>query len=194
MSPSESGFSRARPVALRLRLLVPLLLAAACGSTADEVCQDIGDCSQGGSTSWITACQSEAKVLGTEAADGGCGATFDSYFSCARSAYSCRGATAIFPGCDDRHAALDACLAEATRGTSCAALVVAEASCASSSFDGGADAGGGTGGPTGTALPPACTASRDCQAHCYLSAVANACAPGVDELEAVSACAGACPL
>jgi hypothetical protein len=193
MSPSESVICRA----LRLRLLIPLLLAAACGSTADEVCQDIGDCSQGGSTSWITACQSEAKVLGAEAADGGCGATFDSYFSCARSAYSCRGATATFPGCDDRHAALDACLAAATRGTSCAALVAAEASCASSSShggDAGVDAGSGTGGITGTALPPACTASRDCQAHCYLSAVANACAPGVDELEAISACTGACPL
>ncbi len=192
MSLSRFALSRVRR-SVAPRLLVPLLLAAACGSTSDEVCQDIGDCSQGGSTSWIIACQSEAKALHSEAADAGCGATFDSYFSCAQSAYSCRGATATFPGCDDHHTALDGCLTAATRGTSCAALVAAEASCASSGADGGADAGSGTGGLTGAALPPACTASRDCQAHCYLGAVANACAPGVDELEAVTMCDRSCP-
>ena len=178
---------------MALRLLLPLLLAAACGSSSDEVCQAIGNCSQGGSNDWITACQGEAKALQSEASDAGCAAAFDAYFSCAQSAYSCRGATAAFPGCDDRHAALDACLTAATRGTSCAALVAAEASCASPP-DGGADAGSSPGDVTGTGLPPACTASRDCQAHCYLGAVANACAPGVGELEAISACTHACPL
>jgi hypothetical protein len=193
MSPSRLAFNRGRRVG-GLRLLVPLLLAAAaaCGSTSDEVCQDIGDCSQGGSTSWITACQAEAKALRSEAADAGCGPAFDSYFSCAQSAYSCRGATATFPGCDDRHAAVDACLTAATSGTSCAALAAAQASCASLPPDGGA--GSSPGDVTGSGLPPACTASRDCQAHCYLGAVADACAPGVDELEAISACTHACPL
>ena len=173
---------------LPLALLGVLVLGLGCASKTDEVCEDVGDCSHGGSNDWIGACQAEAKLLQTEAAAVGCGAAFDTYFSCAEDAYTCTGATATFPGCDDRHAALDTCLATASAGTSCAALAAAEASCAGASPDGGVNAAAGTG------LPPACTASRDCQARCYLDHVANACAPGVDELETVSGCAATCPL
>ncbi|MES1205123.1 MAG: hypothetical protein ABUS79_04225, partial [Pseudomonadota bacterium] len=106
----------------------------------------------------------------------------DDYYTCAEGAFACHGATAAFPGCDDRLAALDTCLAGATRGTACVGLALAEAACAGA---GGATADGG--------VPAACTALRDCVAACYLQHVANACAPGVSELEAASGCAASCP-
>jgi hypothetical protein len=183
MSPSNPRRFRARGYAA-LGLWAALVFQVACSSNTDEVCQNVGDCSQGGSNDWINACQAEAKALQSEAATVGCGSAFDAYFSCADSAYTCTGATATFPGCADRQAALDACLTSATAGTSCAALAAAETTCGGSPPDGGATAG--------TGLPPACTALRACQARCYLDAVAAACAPAVDELEAFSACAGSC--
>jgi len=87
--------------------------------------------------------------------------------------------------CQDALAALDACLAAATAGTSCVALASAETACG----------GGGTdGGPTPDAGPvAACTASRDCLASCYLRAVANTCAPSLQELETSQACGATCP-
>src|SRR5580765_501136 len=159
-----------------------LFVASACHSSADNVCQDIGDCLQRGDNDWIASCQAEANALGAEARRVGCGAVFDSYYGCADSNYACHGATAVFPGCDADLAALDACLAAATSGTACARLTQAEAACAPSSADAGVDGG----------VPPACTAARDCQAQCYLANVANACAPQVDEIEATTACAATC--
>jgi len=155
----------------------------ACGSHQDNVCQDIGDCSRGGSGDWITSCQAEAKALQGETAATGCGPDFDVYFTCADSNYSCQGATALFPGCAEALSALDACLAAATTNTSCARLQASEASCAAS----GPDAG------TTTGTPAACTAARDCAAQCYLAGVADGCAPQVDELQNVSVCAASCP-
>jgi len=168
---------------MRAHSLVILLAAAltgvACSSNSDEVCQDIADCSQGGSSDWIATCQSNAKDLGNEANMVGCGTAFDQYYSCADSNYSCQGATATFPGCDQDLAALDACIAAATSGTSCVALQTAEAACTTVAP---------ASGP-----PQACTALRDCQAACYLSNVASACAPQIDELENLVACSEACP-
>ena len=162
-------------------LLVSLAVAgSACSSHRDNVCQDIGDCSYRGDNDWIASCQAEAKALETEAEATGWSAAFDGYYSCADSAYKCVGATATFPGCDDELAALDQCLAAATTGTACAMLTAAQTVC-------GGNADGGAG------LPPACTAARDCQARCYLASVANICAPGVDEIETLTTCAGACP-
>jgi hypothetical protein len=160
-----------------------VLTVSACNSHPDSVCEQIGDCSEGGSSDWIASCQSEANALKTEAGGAGCGSTFDAYFACADSNYSCRGATALFPGCDGLLAALDTCLASAIGDTSCAQLEAAEAACASSAPDAG----------TATGAPPACTAARDCQARCYLDHVADVCAPGVDEIPAVSTCAASCP-
>jgi len=125
---------------------IAFAVLAGCSSHAETVCQDIGDCSQGGDSVWIAACQGEAKSLAAEANDVGCGSKYDAYYACADASYVCQGATALFPGCDDALAALDACLAAATAGTSCVALASAETACG----------GGGTdGGPTPDAGPVA---------------------------------------
>jgi hypothetical protein len=151
----------------------------ACDSHQQSVCQKIGDCSQGGDSDWIARCQAEADALRSEAAGNGCAGAFDRYYSCADSSYSCQGATATFPGCDQARAELDACLAAATATTACAMLSAAEAVCGATSADAG--------------VPPACTAARDCQARCYLTSVTNVCAPRVDEIESLTACAAVCP-
>lgn len=156
---------------------------SACSSHQDNVCQDIGDCSQGGSSDWITSCQTEAKALQSEAAAAGCGSDFDAFFTCADSNYSCQGATALFPGCADALSALDGCLADATANTFCIRLQTAEATCAVARPDAG----------TATGTPAACTAARDCVAQCYLASVADVCAPRVDELQNASVCAASCP-
>ena len=158
------------------------LAGAACNSHPDNVCQNVGDCSYGGNDDFITACQDEAKALRSEASGNGCGPAFDAYYACADSNYSCRGSTAVFPGCDRDLAALDSCLAAATMSTACAALTAAQIACGGSAAP---DAGAGP--------PPACTAARDCQARCFLDTVGNVCAPRVDELEAVTTCALSCP-
>jgi hypothetical protein len=160
-------------------------LLAACSSHSDAVCQDVGDCAHGGDTSWITRCQTEANALGAEAADAGCSTDFNGYYACDDSKYSCQGATALFPGCDDSRAALDACLAAATAGSACVRLTSKEAVCASPGA--GPDAG------TDGGLAPACTSARDCETLCYLDAVADVCAPRVDELQQVTTCAASCP-
>jgi hypothetical protein len=163
----------------RTIVLAGLLALTGCGSHQDAVCQDIGDCAKGGDSVWIAACQAEAKALRGEADSAGCAPAFDAYYACADASYSCQGATPEFPGCDDELATLDACLAGATAGTSCAALAAAETAC------------GGAGPDAG--VPPACTAARDCLASCYRTAVANVCAPRVDELEAANVCGASCP-
>jgi hypothetical protein len=170
-----------REAVLRTLAFMAALGGAACASHADDVCQDIGDCSQGGSNTWISGCQSEAKSLNQEADDGGCGQAFEGYFSCADSNYSCQGATALFPGCDDLLTALDSCLEAAMAATSCGRLVEAQRGCS------GPDAG------SPSQLPPACTALRACEAHCYLTDVSDICAPRVDELESFTTCSSQCP-
>jgi len=183
---------------------IAVLVLAGCSSDSDSVCTDIGDCAQGGASSWVESCQSEADLLQQQANEGGCGSRFGAYYSCASSNYTCNGATPSFPGCDAQRTALDGCLAAITAGSYCAQLVAAEAACASPGADSGPSGGGGRsgdaagsgGGATEDAgsVPPACTLARDCQAQCYLANVGNACAPAVNELQASNTCAAACPL
>ncbi|HEX4405653.1 MAG TPA: hypothetical protein VH560_12535, partial [Polyangia bacterium] len=97
-----------------------LVAGAGCASHSDDVCQDIGDCAQGGSSNWIDSCEAEANALRDETAAAACGAELDAYFSCADSSYTCQGATALFPGCAVRLTDLDSCLSRATAGTACA--------------------------------------------------------------------------
>src|SRR5262249_55070484 len=163
-------------------LVVAATVGSACKSHQDSVCQDIGDCTQGGSSTWIEGCQSELSTLAEEANKVGCSQAFSAYFSCADSQYVCRGATALFPGCEQRLTDLDTCFGTATAGTSCARLAEQEKACGTTSADGGSP------------LPaPACTAARACQANCYLTNASNPCAPRVDELETITSCAGQCP-
>jgi hypothetical protein len=165
------------PVALAA-LAVPLVVLAGCGTHEDAVCQDIGDCAQGGKSDFIQSCQAESKALKDEARSSGCGGPFDDYFGCADSNFTCQGATATFSGCDGQLQALDHCLQVAEQATSCAALASKESACASLP----------DGGP-----PPACTLARDCQAQCYLAQVGDVCAPRVSELDAFTRCVVACP-
>jgi hypothetical protein len=180
-----------------------VLVFAGCRSDSDSVCEDIGECAQGGSSSWIENCQSEANLLQGQANDGGCGNQFNAYYSCASSNDTCTGATPNFPGCDSQRAALDNCLTAITAGSYCTQLAAAETACASPGLDsgGGRDAGGnadaGTAGIGAFAndgpVPPACNLARDCLAQCYIANVGNVCAPAVDDLQAFSTCSTACP-
>ncbi len=156
-----------------------------CSSNQDDVCEDVGACSQGGSSDWITSCKDEAKTLHDEANSNGCGGAFDGYYSCAESNFTCTGITATFPGCDAQRAALDKCLSVAQAKTSCAELSMKTSSCGVTPDAGGAEAG--------TDLSPACTATRNCLARCFLDHVSNPCAPAVNELEDVSSCSSSCP-
>jgi hypothetical protein len=155
----------------------------ACGSHEDNVCQNAGNCAQGGSNDWIQRCQDEARRLRSEAVAGGCGVAFDDYYACADSNYTCHGATPEYPGCDGKLASLDACLQNATASTSCATLQALQTACVPNAADAGSEAG----------LPPACTLARDCQAQCYIAQVSNICAPRVDELSNFVTCAASCP-
>jgi hypothetical protein len=161
------------------------LVLTACGSKQDDVCENVGACTQGGSSDWIASCEDEAKSLHDEANATGCGGPFDDYYGCAESNFTCKGMTASFPGCDAQRAILDQCLNLATSKTSCAELTRKSSACILSKPDGGVEAGPG--------VPAACTASRDCLARCYLDHVSNPCAPAVDELEQVSSCSSSCP-
>ncbi len=155
-------------------LSLTLLLLAACASDEQTYCENVGDCSQKGDTNWIASCQTATDALRDEASASGCGNQLDAYYACTSSNFTCNGITSEFPGCD--RSALDACIAAAQAGTSCAELQAKTSACAAP------DAG-----------PTTCTASSDCQARCYLDHVANACAPRPDELSAVTSCGATCP-
>jgi len=163
------------------------LLGVACNSHEDDVCENVGACTQGGSSDWITSCEDEAKSLRNEANSDGCLALFDDYYDCAASSFTCKGVTASFPGCDGQRSALENCLGTGEAKTSCKELTAKTAACAASSSDGGSPDAGAPG------LAPACTVARDCQARCYLDHVMNPCAPALDELSGVTDCASACP-
>jgi hypothetical protein len=164
---------------MRTVALVLPLLVAGCASHQDNVCEDIGDCTQGGASSFIQNCKDEAKALESESSKVGCETPFDGYYACADTNFACMGATATFNGCDPALKALDDCLNAAQATTSCAALAKSQSSCTALP-----DAGG-------PAL--ACTSGRDCEAHCYLANVSDVCAARVDELDAFQKCASACP-
>lgn len=107
---------------MRRNLILALAVLAAsivaCNTNADDVCENVGACSQGGSSDWVASCQDEAKNLRAAAGASGCGGQYDSYYRCANDNFACVGATASFPGCDGDRMALDACL----MGASCTSM------------------------------------------------------------------------
>ena len=129
----------AAAAALAAGALAALLLTG-CPSNQSAVCQSVGDCSQGGSSDWVNACQNEANLLQTEAQTDDCGTEYDDYYSCAESNFTCTGTTASFPGCDAKLEALDSCINMAEAKTSCAALTAAEATCGAPPVDAAAPA------------------------------------------------------
>ncbi|HTT69795.1 MAG TPA: hypothetical protein VMG32_01125 [Anaeromyxobacteraceae bacterium] len=168
-----------RPPRLRPLALLALL---GCGSASDSACEDVGDCSQGGSASWIQSCQSAADAI--DQASPACAQPFDRYFQCADDHYVCHGATASFPGCDAQLGQLASCLNGADAQSPCERLAVRTASCP----------GGSGSAPPGSPVPTACTLALQCQASCYLENVSNVCAPGLSELGAYTQCALSCPM
>ncbi len=153
----------------------------ACSSTHQEdICANVGACSQAGDTDWIQTCEDEADALASDAHAASCSALFDSYFACADSSFTCTGITASFPGCDGARSALEACFDKAIAATACGQLAEKTKACTTPSTEPGA-------------LPPACTLARDCAAKCYVDGVANACAPTAAELDGVASCSRSCP-
>jgi hypothetical protein len=154
-----------------------LFLLAACTSSASSVCQDIASC-MALSSDQESTCEADAADLGNEAHDGGCGAQYDTYFGCASNAYYCSGATPEFPGCASDLTSLDTCLATERASNACGALQTAVSACST------VDAG---------PVPAPCGAAEVCAAQCYLTNVANPCAPQPAELSAVQSCGADCP-
>jgi hypothetical protein len=157
-----------------------------CESHATAVCEDQGDCSQGGDNDWITRCEDEAKLLEHQANSTHCGKEYDRYYACADDHFVCHGATASFPGCGTLRAALEACLAR-DRKSPCAVLAARQAQCVVTDIDAGAEA------DAGDVPEPACDLQRQCEARCYLDTAAETCGPRLDELSAFSECAESCP-
>jgi hypothetical protein len=167
-----------------------------CTSNQDDVCENVGACSQAGSSDWIASCKEEAASLEREARSAGCGGFFDDYYECAADHFACHGITASFPGCDAKRAALETCLDAAEAKTSCKELTAKTSACAASpagGFPGSSAVDAGRADTDTTGLVPACTVLRDCEARCYLDHVKNPCAPAVDELSGVAACSNRCP-
>lgn len=169
-------------------LLLALLGGALSGCTSDaaDVCENVGACAQGGDSEWIRRCSAEAKLLGVESNGSGCGSAYDAYYSCEAKNFECHGATPVFPGCDQKRKDLGQCLSRAQASTACGRLSIETSACggtAVSRADAGSDAG----------VPPACTASRECQAQCFLDQIGNVCKPRVDELSTFTTCAASCP-
>lgn len=164
--------ARARSVVVAL---VALLVVGACASAPDDVCESIAACEAGGDTEQVQACQDEADLSERVAGATGCGASFERYFACAQASFTCRGNVASFPGCDDERKALDDCFASGAAGNACGELATRTAAC----------------GPA--VAPEACTATRECAARCYLTAVADPCVPTPRELVDSAACAQRCP-
>jgi hypothetical protein len=167
-------------VRLAASIVLAVLLAAACNTKADDVCENVAACENGGSSEQVQACQDEAKTLEAEAEAGGCGAAYSDYYACADDAFTCTGATASFPGCEGRRAALDDCLAKSSAQNACGELARRTAGCHA---DGGLP----------SVVPAACTATRACAARCYLQATSDPCAPRPDELETSATCTARCP-
>jgi hypothetical protein len=171
-----------RSVLASLALASALPCLCGCETDSHAVCENVGDCEKGGDSVYIASCKHEANLLEANADSTGCGRKYNLYVSCQSNAFTCHGATASFPGCDDERLALDHCLDVANAATACAELTRRTSLCAANR-DGGADAG----------VPVACTASRDCEARCFLNQVSDVCAPALDELSRFVACADACP-
>jgi len=166
--------------ALLAAMAFPLGLPG-CGTASDSLCEDVGNCSQGGSNSWIQSCQNAANAMSQAAPS--CAHLFDQYFQCTANNYVCNGATAAFPGCDSQLSQLEDCLNAAEANSPCGALAAGTSQCPGKS---------GT-SPPGSPLPTTCTLNEQCQASCYLQNVSNLCAPGLSELNAFTQCTQTCP-
>lgn len=162
-------------------LILASLLLSACVSDEDNYCQNIADCTYGGSADWVTACQQNVSGALTEAAQINCTTQFDAYYACTSNNFQCNGNTSSFPGCDSAFAVLNACIAMAesqpdSGATWCARLALATAQCTDAS-----------------APNEGCSAARDCEAQCFLTNVQNPCAPDINGLDAYTQCAASCP-
>ncbi len=153
------------------------------------LCEDIGQCSGMETADWMQGCTTETAALQASVTDGGCGAAYEAYTSCAAPNYVCSQATTSFPGCTSQRAALDGCLEQVTTGTACDRLAAAQADCGAPTPDSGAaprpaDAG---------IVLTTCSYNKDCQALCTLTHVANVCTPAVSDLVAAATCSVGCP-
>lgn len=155
-----------------------LLTTLACGTAADQVCEDVGLC-RGQTDDQITACQQEAKALTVEARASGCGTQLEGYFGCADSRYACAGNVPSFPGCDALRAILDQCLASTRAGNSCGILDGKLAACPSGSATGFA--------------PAPCSTIELCTSRCFLDSVSQVCRPQPVELVDFAHCVQQCP-
>jgi len=162
-----------------LLALLAVVLLTGCDSDSDTTCRDVGNCTHGGSDSWITECQDQADTLAKEADGVGCRAQYDAYFSCTQDHFACDGNKSSFPGCEAKLDAYSACLATKESGTSCAALATALTQCSGAS-------------DSNEAFPSPCTANGECSARCYLDSLADVCAPTSAELAAFADCASHC--
>jgi hypothetical protein len=158
---------------------------AGCDSKSDTVCQDIANCSHGGSDDWVSACEAQADDLADEAKSSGCKAAFDGYFSCAEAHFECHGNESRFDGCDARKAVVDSCLASARAQNACGELDAELATCGTSSPP-------ASNSPADDTTLEPCTTGGVCSAHCYTTSVADVCAPKPSELSAFAACASHC--
>ena len=160
---------------------VLLLGIAACNTKADDVCENVLACEQGGNSELTKSCQDEAKALEQASQASGCGGAYEDYYACANSSFTCEGATALFPGCDDLRTALHACLNKSAAANACGELARKTAGC--HTVDGGPS----------TAPLSVCTAASECAARCYLDDVRDPCAPLPDELSKAASCTASCP-
>lgn len=165
-------------MARALGLLLGALLLGGCDSDSDRACQDVGNCSHGGSDDWITGCQEQNDALSDEAEAIGCQAEFDAYFACAEDHFECTGNQSTFPGCEAQLTSFSSCLDSKTDGTACSALDAELSECQ----------------PTrrADAAPTPCTPSADCSARCYTGELRDVCAPTAEELARFAECATRC--
>ncbi len=163
-------------------LVAGVMLLTGCDSDADSVCMDITNCSHAGSDDYFSACRAQNADLSHEATRSSCSAEFDAYFSCANEQFECQGNKSLFPGCDQKLSALDACLATGRADNACGELTTKLAACPS-----------GTPAPSNadTPLGP-CSAEGVCSARCYLDSLADVCTPTPTELARFSDCASHC--
>ncbi|HEV8550529.1 MAG TPA: hypothetical protein VGQ57_15900 [Polyangiaceae bacterium] len=178
------------------RLALAILAAAvlvSCDSDSDTVCTDAGNCSHGGSDSWITECRAQNDELDDEADAVGCSSEFDAYWSCAEDKFVCHGNQTSFPGCEAKAAAYSACLSTRASGTACAELTQKLTLCGASGAEAGAGSSSADSDPA-SGIPDVtpCTASGNCSSRCYLDHVPDLCAPRPADLAAFADCAEHC--
>ena len=163
-----------------MRALATLaLLLAACGTHADDICEDVGLC-RGLTDDQVAACQTEAKSLTVEARASGCGAQAAAFFDCGASHYTCAGDTPSFPGCDASRTVLDSCLAGKRAQNSCGRLDAKLSACPSVR-------------PPAAPAPAACGATELCASQCFFADVVDVCRPEAAELVTFSRCVQQCP-